>query len=631
MHSTNDLITRSVTLLKTTNISEKNFSRPHFPSCIAYFGKQSAAAHPAFYEDITRGWGGNSDFIVYFVADDPEAGSFTCPIDGDALTASQIQEQLQRQLTEKGIFADMSFVNLYCVLDTSDITDAAEFESWYRCVTRLEELLSCPTQTQLMIILDESIKKTALAASVKNRLCDLYESDTAGLAGRHMYDAVFIFSNKLRNGAFVDHDYARDTGADYNLFADMVLLTNSRGTDYSKRRTALYGSDRPAMSAAYGWVRKPMREIALITLSAMLKRLRTRLTQSAQPVTGESLAVALGIKNGRSDIHESFQKSISPQLPQSNFLEYMPTKSSPDRTFDEFDRATDGCLRAFIDYNHFDIIDRAIADNRRELAEQIASGIIAHADAARLSPGVPVPARETAYARAVTSVAPSAAIGVSGTIELLVRNRIADGISAITDEVLDELIKSSAECVAAYGEITEELGRQYSIGEEGTRRNLVDFYGEIVNRRYSDANKLTSLYNRVFKPRNKKEDVLRALYDEMSDLFAADPVFRLPFAEELIERLGKMAVGTREQEYIAQELIRNLDDNVSFSCTSTFHGRTFEAYLLGTSDETSNVLYKYLDERELPPEVSRTFFNTCSNDMAESIWFYICTTDNLRY
>jgi hypothetical protein len=111
--------------------------------------------------------------------------------------------------------------------------------------------------------------------------------------------------------------------------------------------------------------------------------------------------------------------------------------------------------------------------------------------------------------------------------------------------------------------------------------------------------------------------------------FESDPVYKLSFSEELIERLGNADTEKRAQEFIGQELIKNLDDRVSYYSMHVFHTRTFEAYLLNTAGTNNNLLFRYLSDRAIPPEVTRTFFNTCNNDMAESIWFYVCSEDNL--
>ena len=138
------------------------------------------------------------------------------------------------------------------------------------------------------------------------------------------------------------------------------------------------------------------------------------------------------------------------------------------------------------------------------------------------------------------------------------------------------------------------------------------------------------VFVKILKIGNKKSDILKILLNAIETFFGSDPVYKLSFSEEFTTRLGNIDSERHAQEFIGQELIQNLEDKVSFFSKNVFQGRTFEAYLLNAEGTANNLLFKYLKDKDMPPEVSRTFFNTCNNDMAESVWFFVCSEDNLR-
>jgi len=406
-----------------------------------------------------------------------------------------------------------------------------------------------------------------------------------------------------------------------------VLLTNTRCDDDNRRRAHLYGSDKPALTAAYGFVQKPMAEIVMITLSIILNKLK-ELTAN-QSVDADGLMKALKIDKGRSEVYDQFYSVIKELLPSNEFMNWLPGKATPDRTFDEYNRASDGCLQAFLEKNHFEVVFTELLNRNDLLVKEILGLLSKQLNAAQLINGVPTGVRETAYDKAEIAFGTPDKLQVPTAIEMKVKKHIAEGLRSKTDESLTLAINKAEKCMTQFKQVCSEHERMFAVGEEGTRKNLTAFYGERIQRYFNDFSKLTALFVSILKIDNSKADMLQILLKTIEAFFSSDAVYKLSFSEELIARLGNVDTEKRAQEFIGQELIKNLDDKVSFYSMHVFQPRVFEAYLLNTEGTNNNLLYKYLNDRELPPEVSRTFFNTCNNDMAESIWFYVCSVDNL--
>lgn len=626
MNNIKELIHSSVGLMRNNGISSADFSRPHYPTCVVYFGERSCQYHRNFLEDITCGWGGNADFIKFYTIMDADHMEIKDVLNGNSITVSEVKTQITDLLSSQNVFAEMNRIALYCIIDTTDLKSADEFEKWYFTIKFVEETIGVPTLSMLMVVLNDSLQFTELAKGIKNRIRDLYIDSNVGGENFHLYDSVFIFGNRLKNGSFIKIDPTESDYANYNLFGDIVLLTNTHCEDYSIRRSRLYGSDKPALTAAYGFVQKPMSEIVMISLSIILNKLKEII--ATQSVDADSLMRALQISRGRSEVYERFYTEIRELLPSNEFINWLPGKATPDRTFEEFNKITDGCLQTFLEQNYFNVIGSELLNRDDFEKKEIVSLLSQELNAAQLVKGVSNEVREIAYDKAEIALGNQERLQVQTAIEMKIKKAIATGLRTKTNEAINLAINKAERCINQFQQLCSELERMLAV-EEGTRRNLTSFYGDKINRYFNDINKLNVLLRSILNIENDKPTMLLILLRTVETLFESDPVYKLSFSEELIERLGNIDNGKHAQEFIGQELIKNLDDKVSFYSMSVFHTRIFEAYLLNTEGLKNNLLFKYLKDRAIPPEVERTFFNTCNNDMAESIWFYTCSIDNL--
>ena len=628
MESVKELIHNSVGVLRSNSISNVNFSRPHYPTCVVYLGSRSALFHDELFEDIARGWGGSAEYIKFYSIESFVEKKAVNVLTGKELTESDVKAQITELLSADNVFATMTQVALYCIIDTTEIASAEDFKNWYALIQHIEEMLGVSTLSMLMVILNESLQFTDLAKSIKNKLLDLYEDQSFGGKKAHMYDSVFVFGNRLKNGSFIKVDPTESNYSNYNLFADLILLSNTRSEDYNERRARLYGSEKPALTAAYSFVQKPMAEIGMITLGIILQRIKELAAE--QFIGGDELMKALTINKGRSSFYEGFYSDIKGLLPNIEFMEWLPGKSTSDKSFEEYNKLTDGCLQAFLEQNHFKIVATELLSRHELIIREIISLIAKELNSAQLIDNIPSNIRENAYDKAEIAFGTTETLQVHTAIEAKVKQSIAEGLRLKTDEALTVAVKRAETTMAEFKQICTEQEKMISIGEEGTRKNLTTFYGDKIQRYFNDFEKLTELFMRVLKVGNSRADILEILLNAMETFFESDAVYKLSFSEELITRLGNVDTERHAQEFIGQELIKNLDEKISFFSKYVFHGRVYEAYFLNTEGTNNNLLFNYLQDKELPPEVSRTFFNTCNNDMAESIWFFVCSEDNLR-
>ena len=627
METVKDLIRDSVGLLRSNSLTSINFSKPHYPACVIYFGNRSAQFHGGLLENLLRGWGGGAEYIKFYTIENTENKKIT-DVSGGELSETDVKTQITEMLAAQNVFSDMTRVALYCVIDTTEVTAPEIFKDWYCLINYLEGLIGVSTLSMLTVVLNESLQLTESAQGIKNRILDMYHDETLGGINSHLYDSVFIIGNRLKNGSFIKIFPSESDYANFNLFADLILLSNTRGEDYNTRRSRLYGNEKPAMTAAYGMVQKPMAEIVMIILGIILEKLKE--LAANQSVSQELLMEALGIDKGRAEVYENFYSDIKALIPGNEFMNWLPGKNAPDKSFEEYNRATDGGLQAFLEQNHFDVVKTELL-NRNEITVRDIAGRFSNVlNAAQLINGVPVTVRDTVYDKAEIAVGSPDRLQVQAAIQAKVKLQITKGLRQKTDAALNEAIDKAKKTMDDFSRICSEHERMFAIGEEGTRKNLAAFYGERIRRYFNDTSKLNELFAAVLKIGNNRDSILKILINAIEAFFGSDPVYKLSFSEEFMTRLGNIDTEKRAQEFIGQELIQNLDDKIGFYSKYIFHGRTFEAYMLNTEGTNNNLLYWYLKDKEIPPEIARTFFNTCNNDMAESIWFYVCSEDNLR-
>ena len=298
-------------------------------------------------------------------------------------------------------------------------------------------------------------------------------------------------------------------------------------------------------------------------------------------------------------------------------------------SFTQLDQTTLGCLKQFVNENHLRTTKDEITRRKSEIARGAFEILSSALPASQLNNGIATEIKDAALDKAELAISSPEQLPVLSAVEGMVKMAIAREMRLILDEVIPRAVQQAKSCVSFFQEIISELERLFAVGEDGTKENLTSFYGNIIRRYYSDENKRITLLHKMLNIANKKSTMLQLLQTELVQLFESDPVFKLSFSEELIERLGAIDTERRAQEFIGQELIKNLSDRIGYFSKNVFKERIYEAYLLNTEGSHNNLLYKYLSERAIPPEVTRTFFNTCNNDMAESIWFYTCSVDNL--
>ncbi|MCL1789514.1 MAG: hypothetical protein FWG33_04075 [Oscillospiraceae bacterium] len=632
MMNTTELKEKIAALLKGRTGGDYNYiyPNPNYPVCVFYFGTKSAVHHNAVSKKLTHGWGGAANQIPYYILEPDGLKN----LNGESHSAEMLGEDMTTLLSCSNIYVNPSGISLYCILDTDSVYServSESFEQWYSAIENIKTMMNTPLTAMLLIALNDEFNHQKKSVEIKQKLCQIYQKQNKS----HIYESVVIIGRRLRNGA-----YAGNASGD--LLANVILLSNTIDDDIGNgeigirdgRRENLYKAGIPALTGSYSCSAKPVGDIAMITLKTITAKLSEMLREYQSEKADENrVSRILEVDKGQSELYERVFAKISGHLPSNEYLRLLPGKPDLTKSFAEVDKNAYGCLSAFLEANHFPVIERQILEQKDELVSQLTQRICQHLTAAELYEGVPETAISAALdkACAMLDALTYADCSAVDTVKVKLKSGVADVMNEMIRETFDDLSAKSKICVDGFFRIKKSVDMMPAIREMGTGLHLVEFYTDKANR-FLNAENSRLIFNQVFAAHNKEADVMDALFSAMESCFESAQVYRHPYIDEMYERLGINDIHIATSQIIG-ELIENLDEKVRFYSATVFpSNRTFEAYFLNTAVRSrieENGLYERLKKRELPPNTGRTFYNTHSNDIIESMWFYECRESDL--
>lgn len=634
----NTLILPCCEMLKNKGIQDRNFEKPKYPTAIFYLGKNSEFYYEEMSNDLIAGWGDSATYIKHYIVNDSVKSLDTLlDFDGNHITVEDLKKDITKMMSNSVVFSDMNYINIYCILETSYLT-VDQFKGWYLFIENLKSVIPVALRTCLMLILNQSLDNMENSQKVRECLLSLYKSEEYGSPDSHLYDSVFLFSNRLRNGSYIELNSNSQDYLDYNLFADIILLSNTNNSETMSRMEKIYNKKIPALSAAYSNLSKPISDITMITLKRALNRIKNEISKISDENTVEYNIISkiLGITNGNVPFIEEFYRNhIENKTTDLIALEYLPSKKSClNMKYEEANEETQGCLDYFVKKNYFEIPKKMIEENKSNLIKQIKGKITAYMTLQQqkslqfFKGDVELTVKE--LLNSSTNVEYKNA-DVKNAITLMVKRNTIEQFIPIIVAAVKELIEASKNSVNLFGEIYHNINSMTAGENKGLRVNLQSYYEDIVDMYYIDRSRIDAVTKNILVNCLSISDMLEILKKEMENIFASNPVFSMSFVDELIARVAIYGESVDIGNLITQELINNLDNKLALHSYNTFSERYFEAYFLNTSQEVeNNSLVQALEQRAKGLSVPVTFYNTLSDEMIESIWFYRCSEDNVR-
>lgn len=624
-------------LLKNNNIQNHNFERPKYPTCVFYLGEKSLGYFKEMKKDLIRGWGEAANSIEHIYINTFEnIESSLFDIDKTNITVQDLRSRVTTMMSNGAIFSDMSHINVYFILDTTMLTDET-FEEGYLIIEKLKEVLRVPVLSNLMVVLNDSLDLNDKSSAIRNKLYEVYKSDECGDSDRHLYDAVYILSNRLKNGQYINLDPNSPEYLEYNLFANIILLTNTNDGEHQKRVSELYGSRVPAFLTAYRNISKPCKDICKIVLKRTMEIVRDSIdAQNDSNISVEEIvSKTIGVSNTVFPFGDEFYRDyIVPKFPDNSAIKYLPYRGNCiGKKYDDINSETKNCLDLFVKNNYYDVIDKIIEDNNgvllKKAKELIASKINSTYSKILQSTTVDIKTVVSNVFSNYKNYSDNGNGEIISVINYRTKRKAMEKFEDIISDAFCDVVENITCSRVNFATLFKEIELMNTVSEEGLRQNLKTYYEDKVNMYFMDHNRKTEISQKILTECKSTEDVICHIFELLRNILNSDKVFSVPFVEELIMRVesvsGQVDIGT----LVSQELIKGLNDRVSMYSFNVFRERSYEAYFINTSAE-NNELYNSLKLRENNQTIPITYFNTLSNEMIESIWIYRATEDNLR-
>lgn len=628
-----ELIVPAAKLLENNKIANRNYERPSSPVIVFYLGHNSFNYYEEMNKDLHRGWGILADNVRHIkveTPDDFENSFFNHKM--EKYTVQQFQSLIDDSL-DSNVFGETDRIKVYCILNTKGM-DVEEFNKWYSSILSIRKLLpGIGMYSSLFLMLDQTFTGRENNVKILRSLLDIYKNNNE----KHDYSAVYLFSNRLNSGGKNEIDPLSPDYVEYNILADLILITNTNDNNSSIRVQNLYNSTVPAFTAAYSNIRKPNNDIVIVTLKRLLEEIRKSIVDSIDviDIDGDSVVKnILHIENNRIPIVDKFYENyIRKNITINNSLDYLPNVDNAENVnYSVINEGTFGCLDLFVKANFLDPIQEKVSMYEQQIKKEIETAIFEKMNVKE-------------YKDFIFSD-----IDIDNIVENIFgtytpqkysNNTIKDAIMAMAKDYTKQMIKpvvknvliklkgNSAQTKKLFEKVYNYVCSIPKPEETGLKVNIESFYSSKIDIYFNDESKIIEIIKRLFTQCEDNIDIIKVLFDEIKEIYK-DEVFSLSFVDEFLKRVNAMGSTQKPGRIIASNLTKDLGNKIPLSSVNAFDDRFFEAYFVSSEEDEVNGnagLQSYLDEQG--GNVQKTYYNTLSDEMVESIWFYKCRIENL--
>ena len=588
---------------------------PQFPMAVALCGPKAIEGFRPIAGRLFDMWPQYEKEIL-FLGIDEEAGTMRCgrlTLDQEEPTfqpMGEIGAIVSSLFGLKSHFQDRSWLLLYTVVDTTDLADYAAFSHWISRIDELKRALLGHTlhvAELLLILLNEKLGSYHVAAeSIKNGM-----ARTVGKGDR----SVLLLSNR-RN----DYTILEDWEICYRIVADTIALTNN-----SEPMVANALLNQGIYTAGYACEEKPVGKIGQVVVRQLIERLSQESLGSGGSLSlNRETAEKLGISVERtfSLLDAYAQRHLERMLPTSEQLELFPRRTPEDvedvsaLSEKEFNALTMGAWQAYL--------DQIIATVQEELQREGGVQEEWKAQYAALlsrnfSVSVLIWLRDHLEDIQDYLVAP--AVNPEGTTVLRAAKGRIRGVLSSSDRLMDmffQVIRQKGQQAEDFltqwnmllrSRLTIHAVRDENISQYYVRKtqDYFDYHGAEISAQVRAIQNIEVL-----------SQYLRSLIDK---LLESDPIFSVPFEEELEARLRVESLPVNAKQYIRQKL---MGENVPVYYRPQFS--------LGES-VISTILIKAGTplHRNLREHLSETayYYDTGNAAAAEALNFYAVSQENL--
>lgn len=590
---------------------------PNFPMVVIFFGKEAIEGFKEVEGHLFEIWPPYRDKLL-FLGVIKEGGSLHYSslivtnegIKHEPISPNEIGNRVSALFGVRSFFQDRSRLLLYHVVDTTRLNNSSEFEQWITVMQDVRGTFvdrSLDALDMLIVLLNENIgERQAVSAQIRNALYRAKE--------RLSYSTLLLSNRRS------DHVILQDWESCYRIIANTIALTNN-----SDQHVARYLFDKRVYTAAYACERKPISQIGQVIVRQLIEKLSEENLSAADDILSDKqVEKKLGLSSdGTLELLDSYaEQYLYKSLPTRYQLELFPRKDLFD--FDdissfsekEFNVLTMGSWNSFLEQIISQAQGRVISDSniRTNWREQYSETLLSSFSI-----------NELMWLRdhiddvkdfLLNARAPSSDIQVLSAAKERIKYMLSSNPDII--EIFLNIIKHLGDHAERFLEEWKQLLRSglqiHSVRDE----NITQFYSKKARNFFDHNWKKLSDEFRIIKDMSALSKFLVEVIDSIVE---SDPIFSVPFEDELESRLKEEALSVNAKQYIRQKLT---GESVPIYYRAQFNigSPLVSCILIKVGTQLYSNMVNHLPD-------TTYYYDTGSGSSAEALNYYLVSADNL--
>lgn len=601
MKDINELLERLMGLLEQRSVVAMTSNRPHHPTAIVYVGMKSWEAKKDIEQTLRSVWRARADAICHYLL---ENGTYSVSDVGDSFRRMSERETLDGiddMFSKDDCFRALTDLFLCLVQNTAEYTTLEAFKRDYLELDAFGEKTGYNLKTAKLVLLDESNRGKALAEEIRAYLREEMMNDNP------CCKTTVILSSRLSGGRQLIKGMLREN---YVLAGNTILIANGANQEFSPMHPTLFPTTNTNyITAAYSRITKPNRAICEVMVNTLLEWLADSFNMGMK-LSVNDINTRLGIAGGTMQlITDCFKKYMAAGIPSREILECLPRSTASlepvgGMPFNLFNNNTMNSFQLFFEQNVASVCkaESSIHQFRREFKQNV-QGAFTHKEAASsLSPQV-----VDSILKSVNMPPPPETLPAYTYMIRLVEAQYCATMIPVCREVLMERNEESQRYIHQISNLVDEFNLNYMMDIDPSVEN---FYSPLI-RQYLDGEAGMELIQRLNSATLSEESMLDSIYDALALIISSHPVFAMPLAEEMLQRLGGN-VNTM-QTTLKQELTGDLNDKVRIRAAIN-PNKFIEIMMLDTKCSVYNFL------ANIYPDMAH--MNTSNSNAIELVQFY---------
>ena len=588
-------------------------AEPKSPTLVFYLTPGAVKFHADLDKDLKALWRGKVDDIGFFSVD---MSGRIFDLNGTELDDAVFKNKVAACI--EGFGGGYDRQHLYFLID-SDGLSAEEFATAFQNGKAvLAKFAGELTLSMLIVLLNESINQTESALAIRKKIVELKDQ---------AYDGTSIISNRCHDNSMISiNPDNRARYEDFNLLADLILLSNSRNNSPDGiDGNAFYDNSR-IKTYSYSNKKRPDDQITSAVLCGIMGGVIDQ-TQSRR-----MNAAGFDSQHVLDELRKELLTLVYAELkdlPTGNDLLFLPQTQEPSRRskgpwesqFHAAGALSGDCLDLFFETNYKTVIDNFFSSRGgREFVKKETTRILREQSVIDLGYHL-----ESKYVDTWSGSAPS----VEDQLDLAFRKKADCAIIEQLKKPVVETISVLAGKARGYYQILDATIRdcagQFIVSDE----KIKVYYSE-KSRIVIDAN--PDHYARIFRfPASEEEligNYMSSILAVVKDVREKDrELFNLDFVDEVVRRSANTTTAQINQEVSAQ-LIADFEEKRTLRLNQTFingNPLSYMAYIVNTESELKG--YLTADNRDCKVG----FLNSGSNTSIEFLAVFSCSFESLVF